>query len=168
MRFADRTGAIVDVYQSTTQMTDESGITYLTHIDTLLDNAIGTKGYYVVVAANMHTDRVASPGSDTIVAEAQARGVPIVSAKQMLTWLDGRNGSSFSTFSFSSNTLGFTISTAAGARNIQAMVPAQFRGLALSGLTRGGSSVTYTLQTIKGVSYAIFNAAAGNYLATYR
>jgi len=168
MRFADRTGATIDVYQSPTQMTDESGITYLTHIDTLLNNALGPTGYYVVVAANMHTDRVASPGSDTIVAEAQARGVPIVSSKQMLTWLDGRNGSSFGAFSFSSNTLGFTISAAAGARNIQAMVPAQFRGLTLSALTRSGSSVTYTLQTIKGVSYATFNAAAGNYLASYR
>ena len=34
-------------------------------------------------------------GSDAIVASAQARGVPVVSAQQMLDWLDGRNGSSF-------------------------------------------------------------------------
>jgi len=168
MRFADRIGTTVDVYQTATQMTDESGITYLRHIDTLLDNAIGPNGYYVVVAANMHTDQAVSVGSNTIIAEAQTRGVPIVSSKQMLTWLDGRNGSSFGTFSWSNNTLGFTIATASGARNIEAMVPAQFRGLALSGLTRGGVGVTYTLQTIKGVSYAVFSGVAGSYQATYR
>ena len=36
-----------------------------------------------------------TPGADAIVAAAKARGVPVVSAKQMLAWLDGRNGSSF-------------------------------------------------------------------------
>jgi uncharacterized protein YjdB len=167
MRFADRFGNTIDVYQSPTQITDESGQTYLTNIDTLLDNAIGPNGYYTVVTANMHTDTVASAGSDTIVAEAQARGVPIVSSKQMLTWLDGRNGSSFGGFTWSSNILGFTISTGTGARNIQAMVPAQFGGLTLSGVKRAGVSVTYTLQTIKGVSYAQFNAVAGSYQVTY-
>src|SRR5262249_33862961 len=95
MRFATTDGTMIDVYQATTQMTDESGQTYPHNIDTLLDNAVGIKGYYGVFTANMHTDSADSAGSDAIVASAQSRGVPIVSAKQMLTWLDGRNGSSF-------------------------------------------------------------------------
>jgi hypothetical protein len=45
MRFADRTGNIIDVYQATTQMTDESGQSYPLHINTLLDNALGQTGY---------------------------------------------------------------------------------------------------------------------------
>jgi hypothetical protein len=76
-------------------MTDESGQTFPFNIDTLLDNALGTPGYYGVMTANMHTDSASHAGSDAIVASAQARGVPIVTARQMLTWLDGRNGSSF-------------------------------------------------------------------------
>ncbi len=32
---------------------------------------------------------------DALIASAQARGVPVISARQMLKWLDGRNGSSF-------------------------------------------------------------------------
>ena len=56
MRFADPDGSMIDVYQATTQMTDESGQTYPEHIDTLLDNALGSKGYYGVFTANMHTD----------------------------------------------------------------------------------------------------------------
>ena len=66
-----------------------------THINTLLDNALGAPGYYGVVTANMHTDNGNHPGQQTIVNAALARGVPVVSARQMLTWLDGRNGSSF-------------------------------------------------------------------------
>jgi hypothetical protein len=34
-------------------------------------------------------------------------------------------------------------------------------------LARNGSAVTFTTQTIKGVSYAFFPAAAGDYVATY-
>ena len=105
MRFADLDGSMIDVYQATTQMTDESGITYSTHINTLLDNAIGAPGYYGVVTANMHTDNPNHPGQQTIVNAAIARGVPVVSAQQMLTWLDGRNGSSFGSLSWAGNSL---------------------------------------------------------------
>ena len=38
-----------------------------------------------------------------------ANGVPVVSAKQMLTWLDGRNGSSFQGVSFGGGVLRFTV-----------------------------------------------------------
>ena len=51
---------------------------------TLLDNALGAEGYYGVFTANMHTDSADIAGADAIVEAALARGVPIVSAKQML------------------------------------------------------------------------------------
>src|SRR5262249_50784438 len=63
MRFATKDGTIIDVYQATTQMTDESGQSYPLNIDTLLDNALGIKGYYGVFTANMHTDSADSDGS---------------------------------------------------------------------------------------------------------
>ena len=109
MRFADLDGSMIDVYQAATQMTDESEQTYPFNIDTLLDKALGPQGYYGVFTANMHTDSASSPGSDAIVASAQSRGVPVVSARQMLTWLDGRNHSSFNWITWNGNTLDFTI-----------------------------------------------------------
>ena len=63
----------------------------------------------------MHTDKPDNPGADAIVAEAKARGVPVVSARQMLTWLDGRNGSSFRGLSFARGRLRFAVAPAAGA-----------------------------------------------------
>ncbi len=85
----------------------------------------------------------------------------------MLDWLDGRNNSSFGSITWDGATLGFTVSAAPGANNIQTMLPASFQGHFLTGMTRGGSTVTYTTQTIKGVSYAVFASAAGSYQAQY-
>ena len=103
MRFADTDGSLIDVYQATTQLTDESACdsedwAYVPgHIDALLDRALGPEGYYGVFTTNMHTDSPTAPpgrGRDRDRGGAGA-GVPVVSAEQMLDWLDGRNGSSF-------------------------------------------------------------------------
>src|SRR3954468_10835505 len=99
MRFADSGGAAIDVYQAATQVTDESGQAEPATITALLDNALGADGYYGAFVANIHTDAAASADSDAIVAAAQARNVPIVSAKQLLDWTDGRNRSSFDSLS---------------------------------------------------------------------
>ena len=95
MRFVDLDGTMIDVYQAATQMTDESGQTYPFTMNTLLDRALGPEGYYGAFTANLHTDQATLSQSDAVVASALARGVPIVSAQQMLTWLDGRNNSTF-------------------------------------------------------------------------
>ena len=167
MRFADPDGSLIDVYQSTTQMTDESEQTYPFTVNTLLDRALGSTGYYGAFNANMHTDQSSSPGADAIVASAKARGVPVVTAKQMLTWLDGRNGSTFNDIAWSNDRLSFRVAVGSGATALRGMVPAQFNGKALQSVTRDGSAVTITRETIKGVEYAFFAASAGQYAASY-
>jgi hypothetical protein len=169
MRFADRNGNLIDVYQAATQMTDESDQSYPLHINALLDNALSGTGYYGVFTANMHNDgsQYPGPGANQIVASAQARGVPIVSALQMLQWLDGRNGSSFGSLAWTGNVLSFSISVAANANNLRAMLPANFGSLGLSSILLGSNPVSYQLQTVKGVQYVMFAASAGNYKATY-
>ena len=91
-------------------MTDESGQTYPFTIDTLINRALGQEGYYGVFTANMHSDSLNSAGSDAIIASAQSNGVPVVSGRQLLTWLDGRNGSSFESLNWTVDTLSFSIS----------------------------------------------------------
>jgi N,N-dimethylformamidase beta subunit-like, C-terminal/Domain of unknown function (DUF4082)/Bacterial Ig-like domain/Bacterial Ig domain/Purple acid Phosphatase, N-terminal domain len=167
MRFADLDGSMIDVYQAATQMTDESGQTYPFTIDSLLNRALGPEGYYGVFTANMHTDNISSPGSDAIVSSALARGVPVVSADQMLTWLDGRNNSSFSSIAWNSNKLTFTIDHAAGANGLRAMVPTASAVGTLTGLKQNGVPVATITRTVKGREYAFFDAASGSYEATY-
>jgi hypothetical protein len=115
----------------------------------------------------MHTDSASHAGSDAIVASAQTRGVPVVTARQMLTWLDGRNGSSFGSIAWSGNTLTFTVTAAAGANGLRAMLPTSSTAGTLASITTGGNPVSFTTETVKGISYAVFPASSGTYSAAY-
>jgi Domain of unknown function (DUF4082)/Bacterial Ig-like domain len=168
MRFSAKTGGLIDAYQAATQMTDESEQSYPFTVNTLLDRALGAEGYYGAFTANMHTDASTEFESDQMLASAQARGVPLITAKQLLTWLDGRNASSYSGISWSGNNLSFTVSVGTGANGLTGMVPTFGPGgRTLTTLTRAGSSVSFTRTTIKGVEYAMFPAATGAYVAVY-
>ena len=107
------------------------------------------------------------PGAQAVVAAALARGVPVVSARQMLTWLDGRNGSSFADLGWTGNTLHFSIDVASGANGLQAMLPTQ----GATGRSRRSPAAATRSRTrrrpIKGIEYAVFDATAGAYAATY-
>ncbi|WP_345699251.1 Ig-like domain-containing protein [Kitasatospora terrestris] len=165
MKFADADGTVIDEYQATTQLTDESGQSYPSTINTLLDAAYGAKGYYAALNANIHTDYAASSASDAIISAAKAKGVPVVSGRQMLNWLDGRNGSAFSKLAWAGNALTFDIT--GGTNGLRAMVPVNSASGTLAGLSKGGQPVTYRIETIHGTAYAFFDGAVGSYTATY-
>ena len=167
MRFAHLDGSFVDVYMAATQMTDESGQIYPYTIDTLLDRALGAEGYYGVYTVNAHTDVESSSEADAVVASAIARNVPVIAARQMLTWLDARNSSSFGAMNYGGGALTFTITKDPAANGLQAMLPTRVGSQALSTVTRSGNPVSYTVAAIKGIEYAFFSADAGTYAATY-
>jgi fibronectin type 3 domain-containing protein len=168
MRFADIDGTLIDVYQANTNLTDESTTNYATSIAALLDNAVGSAGYYGAFGANMHTDNPAPhPGAEAIVSAALARSVPVISYKQLLTWVDGRNASTIRGLSWNAGTLTFVTTVGAGANGLQTMLPVQGPTGTLTAITRAGNPVLYTVQTIKGIQYALFPAATATYVATY-
>jgi hypothetical protein len=166
-RFADLNGATIDVYQAMTQVTDESEMSMAPQVDTLLDNALGSRAWYGVVTVNTHTDYGDHANTNNIVASAQERGVPVISSAQMLDWLDGRNGSSFGGIAYDDGTLSFTIDANTKARGLQAMLPASSAEGPLTSLTRNGQPVARSARTVKGVEYLVFDAVAGDYEAGY-
>ena len=167
MRFTRLDGTFVDVFMAASQMTDESGQTYPFTVNTLLDRAIGAEGYFGVYTINAHTDAASSAAADAVVSSAVARGVPIVTSRQMLTWLDGRNSSSFGSISGNLNTLSFTVNASPAATGLQAMLPTRSGNGVLGTITLGASPVAFTVSTVKGVEYAFFAANSGSYTATY-
>ncbi len=167
MRFADTNGTVINVYQVPTQMTDESGQSYPFTINSLLEKANGKEGYYGVFCANMHNDWLTSKGADAIIAAAKASKIPVVSSKQMLEWLDARNNSTFSDFSWNNNRLGFTIAADTNARNLKAMLPRTTASGIFNSLSRGGTAVKTTTEMIKGIEYVFFDAINGRYKASY-
>ena len=167
MRFMDLSGSPVDVYQGTSQMTDESGQTFPFTSDTLFSKAMGPEGYYGVFTVSAHTDTAANAVNDAVIGSAATYGVPVVTAAQMLTWIDGRNSSNFANVAWSGNTLQFTVSPGAGSTGLQVMIPVVGPSGSLTGVTVNGSAATYSLDTIKGVSYAFVNGVAGTVVAAY-
>ena len=166
MRFADTDGSLIDVFQANTEITDESGQGEPSTVNALLDGALGANGYYGAFVANVHTDVATSTESDAIVAAAQSRGVPVISAKQLLDWTKGREASSLSSFGWSSNTLTFKVH--ADADGLEGMLPTQSGTRTLQSVTLNGSvAVPFTTRIVKGISYAFFDAQTGNYSAVY-
>ena len=145
MRFADLDGTPIDVYQQNTNMTDEAGQAYPATIDALLDNAARPPGLLRRLRSQ-HPQRQprAHAGAEAIVASAQARGVPVISYKQMLDWTDGRNNSTIRGLSWNAGTLTFTTTVAAGANGLQTMLPTQGPTGTLTAITRAGTPVPYT------------------------
>jgi FlgD Ig-like domain len=184
MRFAASDGSIIDVYQAATYGADDATRRYRGDVESrddpnavvpaigkaLIDGALDpTKGYYGAFTIQVHSDAPEdAPGRNALIADAMNRHVPIVSERQLLTWLDGRDSSKFTDVSFGADgKLRFTVVPGAGARGLQAMLPIQGSSGALSQLTRNGQPVSYSTQTIKGVAYAILPDASGDYVATY-
>ena len=167
MRYASLDGSLIDVYQAATQMTDESGQTYPFTVDTLLDRATGPLGYYGAYTVNAHTDVATSDVANAVVASARARGVPVVSAKQMLQWLDARNASTFTSITWNGSSLTFNVVADPGARGLRGMLPVSWNGQTLSTLRRGTTTLPFTVATIKGVDYAFFSALSGAHEAVY-
>ena len=77
-RFATTDGDLIDVYQATTQMTDESGQTYPLHAVTLLDNAHQPGLLRHVRGQPAHRRRAAARTGDHVatIDAAKARGRP--------------------------------------------------------------------------------------------
>ena len=168
MRFATTNGAIMDIYQATTQMTDESGQRYPHTVDTLLDGALGAEGFYGAFVANMHTDVYPEPEADAIFSSAMSRGVPIISAQQLLTWVDARNGPSFSSIAWDSsrNQETFSVQARPGATGLQAMLPVP-GGYKVGGVLSNGIAITYYYASVKGFQYVMFETGTGNYVVSF-
>ena len=172
MRFSDLDGTLIDVYSTTTQMSDESGQGYPYTINKLLDSALGDQGYYGAFTINAHTDVPVTPEATATVTAAKMRGVPIVTSRQLLNWFDHRNQSSFSGLAWSGNTLLFSVVpgpdiTKVPVNALQVLLPLHSKTGKLTKLTRNGVRVTFASKFIKGLSYAAFPGISGNYAATY-
>jgi hypothetical protein len=168
MRFADVDGTTIDVYQAATQMTDESGQMYPETIDTLLDRALGNEGYVGAFVANVHTG---GPGSDdiadAIVSSARARRVPVISAIQLLRWMDARNASSVRDLEWDGSSARFRLDVAPAADGLLAMVPWQWLHGSVAEVRLEGHRVQVETQRLKGIDYCVFPAVSGSYEVLY-
>jgi len=163
MRLTDVNGAMIDVRQGVTNFDNTTAGP--ASIAAAFDNALGPDGYYGIFGS--HYDMTDSY-NQTLFSVAKSRNVPIISAQQALTWLDGRSSSNFSNLkSLGSGKESFTINAAEGATGLQAMLPVNDAAGTIASIQIGGQTVTYQTNVIKGQQYAIFAAQPGDYVVTY-
>jgi hypothetical protein len=167
MRFATRDGNLIDVYQAPTQMTDESGQIYPFTVNTLLANALGRSEYFGVFTVNMHNDDPKSAGAEAIIASAKKHHVPVITAAQLLKWLDGRNASAFRNLKWSGNQLSFSIDVGIGGNGIEAMLPARAASGDLTSISLNGTALQWQKRTVAGLSYGVVRAGPGTFRAIY-
>jgi hypothetical protein len=162
MRFTDASGNLMDVRQAVTNFDNQT--MNATDIATALDNATGANGYYGIFGT--HYD-MSDSYDKTLFAAAYARHIPMISSAQALTWLDGRDSSTMTNFAGGNGQYSFTVAAAVGANGLHAMLPISDGDGTIQTLVDAGTNVTYQTQTIKGIQYAVFDAAPGLYQVTY-
>jgi hypothetical protein len=165
MRLTDISGALMNVHQGVTNFDNTSA--NATSIAAMLDNAIGVNGYYGIFGS--HYDMEAGETYHQLLVDiAKSRGVPLISAAQALDWLTSREQSSFDQLAHPVvGQLTFHVTASEGAHGLRAMVPATDGAGTIANLLRAGQAVTYQTQTIKGVSYIVFEARTGDYDVRY-
>lgn len=168
MRFSDAAGDPIDVYQAVTQITDEAEQELPRAFEELLDGALGPDGFVTVVTVNAHTDFAESGVSDAVVSASLDREVPIVSARQMLTWLDARNSSWVEVGELRDGRLQLTVHAHRAARGLQLLVPAEVAdGAVPVAVRRDGQPIGFELDTVKGLRHLRVSAVDGVYEVHY-
>jgi hypothetical protein len=164
MRYADEDGRPIDVYQVPSLLVNEDGVSHPAGINAVLDRALGPQGFYGAFGTHYdYTDGFANE----LLRAAKAHGVALISVEQMLTWLDGRNGSAFENLAWDGRKMKFVISVASGADGLTAMVPAKAEVGGLTEIACNQRAVSYRLEKVKGLVYAFFPAQPGACEATY-
>jgi hypothetical protein len=190
MRFTASDRSVIDVYQVVSNIDYEyfSGGNqnydrFYAAFDALLSGATGEAGYWGIVGT--HYDYSGSSVAELsalldLVAHRNAGAatpadqVAMVSAQQVLTWLDLRNGSSFAVHGLDRTgvlSFGVRVNPAVANAGLEAMLPVSAGSRLLIDLRRSGGVAVPVKRTlsVKGVVYAFFDAVSDDqYLATYR
>ena len=175
MRFIDKDGQVIDIYQSLTQLPDEQWLEENLYgcFKILLDRSLDLETY-TFVNVNFHTDRwqvwSKKPGLD-MLDYANRRGVPLWTAEHTLNFLKARDSASFQNIHWSDNKLSFTFDVPLGEQGLTIMLPQNLNVLTISRVEIDGTRQTFRRMTIKGHNYALVDTGLGgsfHIIAYYR
>jgi hypothetical protein len=165
MKFIDKTGQVIDIYQSLTQLPDEQWLEENLYgcFKILLDRSLDLETY-TFVNVNFHTDRWQAwskkPGLD-MLDYANRRGVPMWTAEHTLSFLERRDSASFQNIHWSDNKLSFTFDVPLGEQGLTFMLPQNPNNLTISRIEIDGTRQTFRRMTIKGRNYALVDTGLG-------
>ena len=165
MKFANRGGRVIDIYQSLTQLPDEQWLeaNFYGCFKTLVDRSLDQQAY-TFINVNFHTDRwqvwSRKPGLD-MLDYANKRGVPMWTAEHTLKFLEARDSARFKDICWSDPTLSFTLEVPMAGQDLTFMLPRLYNGMTLSKVEKDGIRLTCKRMKIKGQRYALVAAGSG-------
>lgn len=165
LRFMDPQRGLIDVYQQETHFFDETFSASIRPVREAIERALGPEQYFG--AFGTHFD-FHIPFDQELVDVALDLEVPMVSAQQMLDWVDARNASTMSVSGWSDGVLTFSNTVAPGAESLlHLMLPVVSEAGELTSVRGPKGDVSFVVDTIKGVDYAMFRGESGVYVASY-
>lgn len=183
MRFASYDGPLIDVYQVSSDADYEyfsNGDAMRGALSRMIDGALGPSGFWGVIGTHYdYTGALNAVWQNVLLSELASRRsgasgpdhIAMISARQLLDWLDLRNQSGFSDLAFDGGTLSFAVNVKDGLPNpgLEMMIPVSANARTLIQMSRDGQPVAIKRRfTVRTVEYAFFDAVPGNYLASYQ
>ncbi len=181
MRFTDVAGSTLDIYQLVSDMDYEyfdsgtSRAQMAQAIGALFDSSTGPDGFWGFVGTHYdYSGGLESEFRAALLGEIltrQADGVAMISAKQLLDWLDLRSETRFDELSFDAQTLRFQLHVPSTLPDpgLEGMLPASASSKSLVALRRDAVAVPLKRTfDVRGLPHVFFDAKPGSYEADYR
>jgi hypothetical protein len=168
MKFSSSTGNIINVYQSNTQLPDETWLkeNILDKSITLIDRSIDME-YFAYINANFHTWywKDCRTSALKVLDHCLNRGVPVWTAEKVYDFLVMKDEAGFSMISWKDNRLSFRLNSAVKHSNgLTIMLPVIYNDFRIKHISVNGTGKEFIIRNIKGRPYAMLTV---NPCATY-
>jgi hypothetical protein len=165
MKFADSKGRVLNVYQSNTQLPDETWLkdNIEKKSKTLIDRSVDEENY-AYINANYHTwywSECREPGL-RVLDYCKDRGVPVWTAERVYKFLKMKEDAVFTDLKWSDSRLAFRLSSSVkDSDRLTFLLPASYGDSEIQSVTVNGGKFKFDLKKIKGNEYASLTLAPG-------
>ncbi len=165
MKFADSKGHILNIYQSNTQLADETWLkeNIESKSKTLIDRSVDQENY-TWINANYHTWYwpETRPHGLKVLDYCRSRGVPVWTAEKAFEFLKMKDEASFSDIKWENNQLSFILNSSLKHTNgLTFMIPESFRGLKIKRIIKDSREQVFKTKNVKGFNYAFVTVVPG-------
>lgn len=170
IRFADRTGTIINVYQLLNNVYDQQYREnkdpegFFNSFKGLMDRSLYDEVYsYITVKAHTSEYYFTKPLIARMLDYAHARSIPVWTAVELLDFLKAKDEAVFDMIKWSSNQLSFRIrSSIPGIHGLTGLVPNVFNDKKAAKLTVDGIEQPFSVRSVKGADYAFLTVKPGS------
>jgi hypothetical protein len=168
MKFSDASGRILNIYQSSTQLPDETWLkeNIENKCKTLIDRSLDEENF-IYINANFHTwywGECKLPGL-RVLDYCNRRGVPVWNAEKVYEFIKMKDEATFTDINWSNNKLSFNLNSSLKHSNgLTFMVPLKHGDKKIKSITKNNKDNPFTIKSVKGSDYAFLTVEpGGNY-----